>query len=62
MAYSIEDIVTQCDKNQENFIIGGGSVYRQFFLIAQKLYITHVSGSFEADIFFPEIDPSYFGK
>ncbi len=57
MAYSIDDIINQCNKNQESFIIGGGSVYRQFFSIAQKLYITWVHANFEADTFFPEIDP-----
>jgi len=56
MAYSIEDIVDKCDKHHENFIIGGASVYKQFFEIAQKLYITEVHASFEADTFFPKID------
>jgi dihydrofolate reductase len=56
MAYSIEDIIQQCDENTENFIIGGASVYQQFFTIAQKLYITEVHANFEADTFFPEID------
>ena len=56
MAYSIEDIINLCDNTNENFIIGGGSVYRQFFGIAQKLYITKVHASFEADTFFPEIN------
>jgi dihydrofolate reductase len=56
MAYSIDDIMNKCDENKENFIIGGGSVYKQFFPIAQKLYITKVHATFEADTFFPEID------
>ncbi len=56
MAYSIDDIIQQCDENTENFIIGGASVYKQFFTIAQKLYITEVHASFDADTFFPEID------
>jgi len=55
MAYSIEDAVKQCDMDQENFIIGGASIYRQFFDLAQKLYITHVQKTMEADTFFPEI-------
>jgi len=57
MAYYIADILDQCDESQENFIIGGGSVYRQFLPIAQKLYITKIHASLEADTFFPEIDP-----
>jgi len=57
MAYSLNDVVSLCDPDKENFIIGGGSVYRQFLPIAQTLYITKVHESFEADIFFPPIDP-----
>lgn len=56
MAYSIEDSINLCDAENENFVIGGGSVYRQFFTIAQKMYITWVHEKFEADTFFPEID------
>ncbi len=56
MAYSVEDALTKCDKNDENFIIGGGSVYRQFLKYADKLYLTMVHKDFEADTFFPEIN------
>jgi dihydrofolate reductase len=41
---------------EENFIIGGASVYRQFLPLANRLYLTFVKKSFEADVFFPEID------
>jgi dihydrofolate reductase len=56
-AYSIEDAVRKCDKSEEIFIIGGGSIYRQFIGIAHRLYITHVHRKAEADVYFPEIDP-----
>lgn len=56
-AFSIEDALQKCDHHQEIFIIGGGSVYRQFLPIADKLYITHIHKKFDADTFFPEIDP-----
>lgn len=58
MAYSIEDAEKLCDENVENFVIGGGSIYKQFIDIAYKLYITRVHKDFEADTFFPEIDHS----
>ncbi len=57
MAYSIEDAIEKMDAEKENFVIGGGSVYRQFMPFAQKLYITRVHKDFEADTFFPEISP-----
>jgi dihydrofolate reductase len=56
MAYSIEDAIDKMDTEKENFIIGGGSIYRQFLPLADKLYITRVHKDFEADTFFPEID------
>jgi dihydrofolate reductase len=43
------------DKEKENFVIGGGSIYKQFMQHANKLYITRVHKEFEADTFFPEI-------
>ena len=55
MAYSIEDAVEKMDDENENFIIGGGSVYRQFLTLAQQLYLTIVQKDFEADTFL-EID------
>ena len=58
MAYSIQEAMDYCPPDEECFIIGGGMVYRQFLPLADKLYITRVDKSFEADIFFPEIDPS----
>ena len=57
MAYSIEDAIGKMDVEKENFVIGGGSIYRQFMPLAQKLYITRVHRNFEADTFFPEISP-----
>lgn len=56
-AYSVEDALTKCEKGEEIFVIGGGSVYRQFMNIADRLYITHVHSKAEADIYFPIIDP-----
>ena len=55
-AYSIEDAISKCDKNEEMFVIGGGSVYRQFMPVADRLYITHVHKKAPADVWFPVID------
>ena len=56
--YSIDKAKKMCDKSEECFIIGGGSVYKQFLPFADRLYITEVHNSFEADTFFPEINKS----
>jgi dihydrofolate reductase len=55
-AYSIEDALKKCEVGEEIFIIGGGSIYRQFMPLADRLYITHVHKKTPADIYFPEID------
>jgi dihydrofolate reductase len=57
-AYSIKDALDKCGKDEEIFIIGGGSVYRQFMPLADRLYITHIHKKSPADTFFPEIDRS----
>ncbi|MBN1768631.1 MAG: dihydrofolate reductase [Prolixibacteraceae bacterium] len=56
MAGSIDEAVEMAKNEQEAFIIGGGMVYRQFYPVAKKLYLTLVHKDFEADVFFPEID------
>jgi dihydrofolate reductase len=57
MAYSIQDAIEKMDDDKENFIIGGGSVYRQFLSLADRLYLTIVQKDFDADTFL-EIDLS----
>ena len=56
VAYSIPEALQMADHDRENFIIGGGMIYRQFFPLANKLYITHIAHTFpDADTFFPLI-------
>jgi dihydrofolate reductase len=55
-AYSVEDALSKCEQNEDVFIIGGGSIYKQFMHLAGRLYITHVHKKVPADVFFPEID------
>ena len=58
MVFSIEEAVEAVENESEAFIIGGGTIYRQFFPLAEKLYLTLVHRDFDADIWFPEIDYS----
>ena len=55
MVYSIDEAVEKVKDEDEAFIIGGGMIYRQFYPIAGKLYLTIVDKSYEADVYFPEI-------
>lgn len=62
VCYSIEGALEKAKEieKEEIFIIGGGSIYKQFIDLADKLYLTVVEGNFEADTFFP--DYSQFKK
>jgi len=54
---SIEDALEMAkkeEKNDEIFIIGGGSIYQQFLPYAEKLYLTIVEDDPKADTFFPD--------
>jgi dihydrofolate reductase len=53
--YSIDEALEFCGET-ESFIIGGGMVYRQFFPLANKLYLTVMEAELEADTYFPEIN------
>ncbi|MCL1821802.1 MAG: dihydrofolate reductase [Prolixibacteraceae bacterium] len=62
MVASIDEAIELAKDEKEAFIIGGGSIYRQFFPVANRLYLTLVHKFFEADTFFPEIDFSQWNE
>ena len=50
-------------ETDEVFIIGGASIYKAYFPMADKLYITEVEfEDRDADVYFPEIDLSQWNK
>ncbi len=53
---SIKDAADAVKDEDEAFIMGGASIYRQFLHMVDKLYMTFIDHSFDADIFFPEFD------
>ena len=42
----------------ETMLIGGGEIYREALPRAQRIYLTRVHARFEADTFFPALDPA----
>jgi dihydrofolate reductase len=56
MVFSIEAALALCKPSEENFIIGGASIYRQFLPLADRLYLTKVLKDFDGDVYFPEIN------
>lgn len=53
--HSLDDAFEQL-KNEDVFICGGASIYRQTIDRVDTLYITHIDQSPEGDTFFPEIN------
>lgn len=53
--HSVEQVLEQFEDSGA-FVIGGTQIYRQFFPVAKRLYITMIDHTFEGDEYFPEID------
>ena len=55
----LEDI-SMLDKyinsDEENFVIGGATIYRLLMPYSNKMYITEIDQEFEGDVSFPEIN------
>ena len=56
VVYSIKEAIGNCGSDEECFIIGGASIYKQMLPFTDRLYITWVHKEFEGDVFFPEIN------
>lgn len=56
MTDSIDGAIEMVKNEEESFIIGGGMIYNQFYPVSGKLYLTLVHKSFDADVYFPEIN------
>lgn len=59
---SIEEAQARCADAPELFVIGGAQLYAQALPHAQRLIITEVDVDAHADVFFPEPDPSQWGR
>ncbi len=55
----ILDDISKLDKyinsGEENFVIGGATIYKLLMPYVNKLYITKINHDFEGDVYFPEI-------
>ena len=55
----ILDDISKLDKyinsDEENFVIGGATMYKLLMPYAKKMYITEIDKEFDGDVYFPEI-------
>ena len=54
------DDISKLDKyinsEEENFVIGGATMYKLLMPYSKKMYITEIDKDFDGDVSFPEID------
>lgn len=53
---TLEDALDAAKDDTQPFVIGGGEIYKLAMPLAQKIELTRVHASFDADTFFPKID------
>ena len=59
----IPSIIDSIKNEEEAFIIGGASIYRQFLEYADKLYLTEVNEKCsDAEVYFPKFDKRKYRK
>jgi dihydrofolate reductase len=54
-----EDALALCKGEDEVFICGGGPLYQETILRADRIYLTVVHRVYEGDAFFPEIPAAF---
>lgn len=50
------------DKDENVFVIGGESVYKMFLEEADKIYLTEIDKTFDADTYFPKFNKENYEK
>jgi len=59
---SMDEALALCQEEEEVYVIGGAQIYASSMHLTDKIYLTRVHQSFEADSFFPEIDPGIWSE
>ena len=60
---SIEEFMDKYkDYDEEIFVIGGASIYKQFIDFCDKIYLTEVDKEVDADVYFPKFDKNLYNR
>jgi dihydrofolate reductase len=57
VARSLSDALSYAQEAPELMIIGGADLFNQALPLADTIYLTIIDENFDADVFFPELDP-----
>ena len=58
VVHDIQKALDLVPKDEDGFVIGGGEIYKLAMPLSDKIELTRVHSAFDADAYFPEIDPS----
>ena len=58
VVHSLQEAIRVSKLDEQPFIIGGGEIYKMGLEKTQRIELTRVHGNFNADAFFPEINPA----
>jgi len=53
---NLKDAIMACNPEEENFIVGGGELYKEGLAYADRIYLTRVHVQTHGDAFFPKLD------
>ena len=55
--HSVEELLQNENMNEEYFVIGGASIYNEFYPLCEKMYLTLINDTcIDADTFFPKFN------
>ena len=56
LVHSVDEALEVCREYDEVMVIGGASIYAQMLDYSNKLILTEINATSDADVFFPEFD------
>ena len=56
IAHSLKEALRLAEGDDEVFVAGGATLYREAFDIVDRMYVTRIHAEVEADTFFPDFD------
>jgi len=58
VVHSVKDALAVCSRFPDCFVVGGASVYNEFFPYLEEIYVTKIDRAPRSDTFFPNLDQS----
>lgn len=53
---TVEEVLKQCERDDEIMVIGGTDIYKLFLPLASRLYMTIIHERYVGDTYFPNVD------